>query len=85
MDSFVCSENRHLACYPSAIGQEVHDEPFFFLTSKQLLNNCIKCLERLEVLLGTFRTRRQAQLWLCCKAVQTLGARMIQKRLLRVQ
>src|SRR2546427_10436859 len=34
MDSFVCSENRHLACYPSAIGQEVHDEPFFFLTSK---------------------------------------------------
>jgi acyl-homoserine-lactone acylase len=25
------------------------------LTSKELLNNCLKCLKRLEVLLGTFR------------------------------
>ena len=30
-------------------------ESFFLSTSKQLLKKCLKCLKRLEVLLGTFR------------------------------
>jgi hypothetical protein len=38
-------------------------ESFFFLTSKELLNNCLKCLKRLEVLLGTFGESTGTSQW----------------------
>jgi hypothetical protein len=40
-------------------------ESFFFLTSKELLNNCLKCLKRLEVLLGTFGESSGTSQWRC--------------------
>jgi hypothetical protein len=40
-------------------------ESFFFLTSKELLNNCLKCLKRLEVLLGTFGESTGTSQWRC--------------------
>jgi hypothetical protein len=38
-------------------------ESFFFLTSNKLLNKCLKCLKRLEVLLGTFRESTGTEQW----------------------
>ncbi len=38
-------------------------ESFFFLTSNKLLNKCLKCLKRLEVLLGTFRESTGTLQW----------------------
>jgi hypothetical protein len=38
-------------------------ESFFFLTSNKLLNKCLKCLKRLEVLLGTFRKSTRTEQW----------------------
>ena len=38
-------------------------ESFFFLTSNKLLKKCLKCLKRLEVLLGTFRESRGTEQW----------------------
>jgi hypothetical protein len=38
-------------------------ESFLFLTSKELLNNCLKCLKRLEVLLGTFGESTGTSQW----------------------
>jgi hypothetical protein len=38
-------------------------ESFFFLTSNKLLNKCLKCLKRLEVLLGTFRESNGTSQW----------------------
>jgi hypothetical protein len=39
------------------------EESFFFLTSNKLLNNCLKCLKRLEVLLGTFGESTETSQW----------------------
>jgi hypothetical protein len=36
---------------------------FFFVTSNKLLNNCLKCLKRLDVLLGTFRESTGTEHW----------------------
>ena len=38
-------------------------ESFFFLTSNKLLKNCLKCLKRLEVLLGAFRESTGTEQW----------------------
>jgi len=38
-------------------------ESFFLSTSKQLLKKCLKCLKRLEVLLGTFRKSTGTEQW----------------------
>jgi len=38
-------------------------ESFFFLTSNKLLNNCLKCLKRLKVLLGTFGESTGTSQW----------------------
>jgi hypothetical protein len=38
-------------------------ESFFFLTSNKLLNKCLKCLKRLEVLLSTFRESNGTEQW----------------------
>ena len=42
------NRTRRICCF-------LFKESFFFSTSNKLLNKCLKCLKRLEVLLGTFR------------------------------